>query len=56
MILAFVIFSYFALGAKQSRKYQKLLHKIMMGDLTTHEEILKEYRDLTLFSKKTWWK
>lgn len=53
LILEAAVFIKFYQGANASRKYQKLLHKIMTGELTTNEEILKEYNDFALFSKKS---
>jgi len=52
IILEVAVFVKFYQGANVSRKYQKLLHKIMTGEITTNEEILKEYNDFALFSKK----
>jgi len=39
-------------GAKASRNYQKLLHKIMIGEIKEHRDILREYQSFTIFSKK----
>jgi len=41
-------------GSRASRKYQRLMHRIMIGELTTHEEILEEYKPISVFFKEPW--
>jgi len=46
IVLEGAIFIVFLIRFNRAKKFQDLLHKIMLSELTTHEEILKEYLKL----------
>jgi hypothetical protein len=40
----------------RAKKYQDLLHRVMIGELTSHEDILPEYLDMKKNLSLSWWK
>ena len=48
----FIIAVVFLLRYNRARKYEDIIHKIMIGEIKTDDEILKEYKKVSKFRKK----